>query len=325
MPGRRSFPRSARTGRPGLPRPRSWSSARAAWAARCCSIWPVPASAASPSSITTWSRRPTSTASRSTAMADIGKPKAQVARRGAAPLQSGRRDRCRRRAADAAERRGPRGRRRSRDRCGRQLCRELHPERRLPRGGQAAGQRLGDRHSPAMPAPSAAAGRATARSFPDVPAEGGTCATVGVLGTAVAVLGSLQAHLALHLLLGLAADVLGRVVTFDAQAPGLRWLRLCRQPRSPDDRVPFIAPDAVTADDLVVDLRSLEEAPESPFAGARRVGVEAWMVLTQPRHRGALSSVAVVASVPLRPLTGFARGSWSTWRWWPWVNPEASA
>src|SRR6185437_3598598 len=53
--------------------------------------------------------------------------------------------------------------------------------------------------------------------FPDVAAEGGTCASVGVLGTAVAMLGSLQAHLALHLLLGLEPGVLGRVVTFDAR------------------------------------------------------------------------------------------------------------
>ena len=53
--------------------------------------------------------------------------------------------------------------------------------------------------------------------FPDVSVEGGTCATVGVLGTAVAVLGGLQAHLALHLLLGLQPTVLGRVVTFDAK------------------------------------------------------------------------------------------------------------
>ena len=53
--------------------------------------------------------------------------------------------------------------------------------------------------------------------FPDVSVEGGTCATLGVLGTAVAVLGSLQAHLALHLLLGLEPTVLGRVITFDAR------------------------------------------------------------------------------------------------------------
>ncbi len=68
-----------------------------------------------------------------------------------------------------------------------------------------------------MPAPSAAAGRAYRAVFPDVSVDGGTCASVGVLGTAVAVLGSLQAHLALHLLLGLEPSVLGRVVTFDAR------------------------------------------------------------------------------------------------------------
>jgi rhodanese-related sulfurtransferase len=36
----------------------------------------------------------------------------------------------------------------------------------------------------------------------------------------------------------------------------------------------FIAPEEVRAADLVVDLRSLTEAPESPFPGALRVGVE---------------------------------------------------
>jgi len=35
-----------------------------------------------------------------------------------------------------------------------------------------------------------------------------------------------------------------------------------------------VAPESVTADDLVVDLRSLEEAPQSPFAGARRLDVD---------------------------------------------------
>ncbi|NDH60178.1 MAG: hypothetical protein EBY18_00695 [Alphaproteobacteria bacterium] len=42
----------------------------------------------------------------------------------------------------------------------------------------------------------------------------------------------------------------------------------------PDAFVPFIAPDAVTKDDLVVDLRSLEEAPVSSFPGARRLMVD---------------------------------------------------
>lgn len=109
--------------------------------------------------------------------------------------------------------------------------------------------------------------------FPDVSVDGGTCATVGVLGTAVAVVGSLQAHLALNLLLGLEPTVLGRVVTFDAQRIAFGGFGFAGTPE-PDAFVPFIAPAAVTPDDIMVDLRSLQEAPQSPFAGAQRIEVE---------------------------------------------------
>ncbi len=109
--------------------------------------------------------------------------------------------------------------------------------------------------------------------FPDVAVDGGTCATVGVLGTAVAVLGGLQAHLALHLLLGLEPSALGRVITFDARRLAFGGFGFAGSPE-PEQFVPFIAPESVTADDLVVDLRSLEEAPQSPFAGARRLDVD---------------------------------------------------
>ena len=116
--------------------------------------------------------------------------------------------------------------------------------------------------------------------FPDVSVEGGTCASVGVLGTAVAVLGSLQAHLALHLLLGLQPSVLGRVITFDARRLAFAGFGFAGSPE-PASFVPFIAPASVTADDLVVDLRSLEEAPQSPFAGARRLQVDTVEALLQ--------------------------------------------
>jgi rhodanese-related sulfurtransferase len=104
--------------------------------------------------------------------------------------------------------------------------------------------------------------------FPDVSIDGGTCATVGVLGTAVAVLGGLQAHLALSLLLGVEPSVLGRVITFDAQRAMFGGFAFAGTPE------PFIAPAAVMPDDIVVDLRSLEEAPQSPFAGAHRIEVD---------------------------------------------------
>jgi molybdopterin/thiamine biosynthesis adenylyltransferase/rhodanese-related sulfurtransferase len=116
--------------------------------------------------------------------------------------------------------------------------------------------------------------------FPDVSIEGGTCASVGVLGSAVAVLGGLQAHLALHLLLGLEPSVLGRVVTFDAKRLSFGGFGFAGSPE-PDRFVPFIAPAAVTPDDLVVDLRSIAEAPQSPFAGARRIEVDGISTLLQ--------------------------------------------
>lgn len=118
--------------------------------------------------------------------------------------------------------------------------------------------------------------------FPEVSIDGGTCDTVGVLGTAVAVLGGLQAHLALHLLLGLEPTELGRVVTFDAERLAVGGFGFDGS-REPETAVPFIAPAAVRADDLVVDLRGLDEAPVSPFAGARRLDVDhVEEIVTQP-------------------------------------------
>jgi len=124
--------------------------------------------------------------------------------------------------------------------------------------------------------------------FPEVSMDAGTCATLGVLGTAVAVLGSVQAHLALHLLLGLEPTVLGRVVTFDARRCAFGGFGFAGSPE-PDTVVPFVAPEAVTADDLVVDLRSLEEAPVSPFEGARRLKVETIDALGRPAGRVVLA------------------------------------
>ena len=116
--------------------------------------------------------------------------------------------------------------------------------------------------------------------FPEVSVDGATCATAGVLGSAVALLGALQAHLALHLLLGLEPTVLGRVVTFDAKRLAFGGFNFAGSPE-PETSIPFIAPTSVEPDDLVVDLRGLDEAPQSPFAGARRLTVNEIETLLQ--------------------------------------------
>ena len=120
--------------------------------------------------------------------------------------------------------------------------------------------------------------------FPEITSDGGTCATLGVLGTAVAVVGGLQAHLALHLLLGLQPGVLGRVFTFDARRPGFGGFDFTGSPE-PESFVPFIASAAVADDDVVVDLRGLDEAPQSPFAGALRLDVDHVATLSAERSR----------------------------------------
>ena len=51
--------------------------------------------------------------------------------------------------------------------------------------------------------------------FPEMPRQAGSCAQSGVLGTAVGVMGTLQAHMVLALALELQPTVLGQLITVD--------------------------------------------------------------------------------------------------------------
>jgi molybdopterin/thiamine biosynthesis adenylyltransferase/rhodanese-related sulfurtransferase len=111
--------------------------------------------------------------------------------------------------------------------------------------------------------------------FPEMPSQAGSCAQSGVLGTAVGVMGTLQAHIVLSLLLGLQPTALGQLVTVDFH--GLRFggfsFAAAREPSAAVLR--FISADQVAETDVVIDLRSLAEAPASPFAAALRIEVGA--------------------------------------------------
>jgi molybdopterin/thiamine biosynthesis adenylyltransferase/rhodanese-related sulfurtransferase len=111
--------------------------------------------------------------------------------------------------------------------------------------------------------------------FPEMPRTAGSCAESGVLGTAVGVMGTLQAHLALAVLLKWQPSVLGRLLSFDFRTLHVGGFSFTAAPEPAEAPVAFIAPTEVGANDIVVDLRSLEEAPVSPFPSAIRVGVDA--------------------------------------------------
>jgi molybdopterin/thiamine biosynthesis adenylyltransferase len=106
--------------------------------------------------------------------------------------------------------------------------------------------------------------------FPDLPERAASCATAGILGPVVGVLGSLQAQMALAVLLGLAPSPLGQLVSF--AGAGLRFggFRFDGAPE-PADALAFLAAAEIAAGDFVVDLRGPEEGP--PVPGARRLGL----------------------------------------------------
>ncbi len=110
--------------------------------------------------------------------------------------------------------------------------------------------------------------------FPEMPLQAGSCAQNGVLGTAVGVIGTLQAHLVLALLLKWQPTPLGRLFSVDFRTLRFGGFGFAGAAEPVEGTLSFIAADAVKANDVVIDLRSLEEAPRSPYPGALRVNVD---------------------------------------------------
>ncbi|CAN7659106.1 HesA/MoeB/ThiF family protein [Bosea sp. LjRoot237] len=110
--------------------------------------------------------------------------------------------------------------------------------------------------------------------FPEMPARAADCATAGVLGPAVATLGLLQAQMALLLALGLSPSPLGRVISFDARRLGFGGFSFTGAQEPLAGSFPFIAPSQLSAGDIVVELRGVEEAPVAAAPDAVRLSVE---------------------------------------------------
>jgi sulfur-carrier protein adenylyltransferase/sulfurtransferase len=111
--------------------------------------------------------------------------------------------------------------------------------------------------------------------FPELPPTAGSCAEAGVLGTAVGVIGTLQAHFTLGVLLEWRPAVLGRLIHIDFRSLHVGDFAFAAAAEPAAVALAFIAPSQVTAGDVVIDLRGRAEAPESPFPAALRLGVEA--------------------------------------------------
>jgi molybdopterin/thiamine biosynthesis adenylyltransferase/rhodanese-related sulfurtransferase len=111
--------------------------------------------------------------------------------------------------------------------------------------------------------------------FPELPEQAGSCALNGVLGSAVGVLGALQAQLALSLLLDITPSVAGRLVTVELRALHFGGFSFLGASEPPSFWSRFIDVGALDADDIVVDLREASEAPLIASAGAIRRSSEA--------------------------------------------------
>ncbi|MGR3759887.1 ThiF family adenylyltransferase [Roseobacteraceae bacterium NS-SX3] len=96
--------------------------------------------------------------------------------------------------------------------------------------------------------------------FPSLPARAANCATAGVMGPVAGMAGALQAQMALKVLLGHAPAPLGQLLTLDLDTMALGGFRFDGA-EEPDDPLPFIPANAATAEDVVIELRSVQEAP----------------------------------------------------------------
>lgn len=107
--------------------------------------------------------------------------------------------------------------------------------------------------------------------FPEMPHAAGNCADHGVLGSVTGVIGQLAAHLALRWLLGLQPAPAGDLLRFDGARGTTTRIDFRGAPPASGPPLPFIARAAVRPDDLVIDLRGVDEAPAPAFPHARRL------------------------------------------------------
>ncbi|MBY6058274.1 HesA/MoeB/ThiF family protein [Leisingera daeponensis] len=106
--------------------------------------------------------------------------------------------------------------------------------------------------------------------FPDLPAQAATCATAGVMGPVVGMIGALQAQLALKALLRHQPSPLGQLFVFRLEELQVSSFRFDGA-EEPEDALPFIAASHISDRDTVIELRDADEAPQPAMPQARRI------------------------------------------------------
>lgn len=108
--------------------------------------------------------------------------------------------------------------------------------------------------------------------FPDLPERAATCATAGVMGPVVGMLGAAMAQMALAQLIGQTPSPLGQLLSFDMQTMRTGGFRFDTAPESAVD-LKFIAASEVSDADFVIELRDVIETPQPVSTTAQRFSV----------------------------------------------------
>lgn len=106
--------------------------------------------------------------------------------------------------------------------------------------------------------------------FPDAPENTADCATAGVMGPVVGMLGAAQAQMAMATILNLEPSPLGQVLQFDMhnyRSSGFRF----DGAEEPQAFFPFVARSELNQGDAIIDLRPESEAPRPIHRAARRI------------------------------------------------------
>lgn len=110
--------------------------------------------------------------------------------------------------------------------------------------------------------------------FPDLPGTAQSCATAGVMGPAVAIMGSLQAQMAMSVLLRLTPSPLGLLMSADLADWQVTRFRFDTAPEPQGQQPELISCRDLTPADDVIDLRDVAEAPIMAVPQAQRLAPE---------------------------------------------------